>query len=204
MLSLRILWIRSWENDLQQPTRETEETAFDSWQPHKLKKFTFGKTVMKSSFCLAVALAAAGCASTSVTPMAANQVMITTSAAPACGASGAQKVAAQMAAVETLRRGFERFTIAGMSAQNNVRMVNRAPTAAYTSGTLNTFGNTTTGRATTTFSGGGPLIMGTNDANLIVVMYRKGDDGFNNAVDAKGTLGADWEKVVEKGVSTCS
>ena len=52
--------------------------------------------------------------------------------------------------------------------------------------------------------GGGPLITGTNDANLVVVMYRKGDAGFNNAVDAKSTLGADWAKMVEKGVSTCS
>lgn len=149
-------------------------------------------------------LALAGCASTSVTPMSANQVMITTSAAPACGVSGAQKVAAQMAAVETLRRGFERFTIAGMSAENNVRVVSMAPTAAYTTGTFNTFGNMTTGTARTTYSGGGPIFTGTNDANLVVVMYKKGDAGFNNAVDARGTLGEDWSNKVEKGISTCS
>lgn len=153
---------------------------------------------------IAAAFILAGCASTSVTPMSANQVMITTSAAPACGISGAQKVAAQMAAVETLRRDFERFTIAGMASQNNVRVTSMAPTSAYTTGNFNTFGNMTTGTARTTYMGGGPLITGTNDANLVVVMYRKGDAGFNNAVDAKSTLGADWAKMVEKGVSTCS
>lgn len=150
------------------------------------------------------AIILAGCATTSVTPMAANQVMITTSAAPSCGIAGAQKVATQMAAVETLRRGFERFTIAGMGAQNNVRVTSMAPTAAYTTGNFNTFGNMTTGTATTMYTGGGPLITGTNDANLAVIMYRKGDAGFNNAVDAKSTLGADWSNLVEKGVNTCS
>ncbi|WP_319825925.1 hypothetical protein [Thalassovita sp.] len=150
------------------------------------------------------AFALAGCASTAVTPMAANQVMISTSAAPACGMSGAQRVAAQMAAVETLRRGFERFTIVGMGAQNNVRMATLPPTMATTTGTLNTYGNTTYGNATTTFSGGGPIVFGSNDANLVVVMYRKGESGYRNAVDARSTLGEDWHEKVEKGINTCS
>lgn len=159
--------------------------------------------MLKRYVYLGLTAIVASCASTSVTPIAANQVMITTSAAPACGASGAQKVAARMAAVETVRRGFDRFSIVGMSAQNNVRVINRSPTSANTTSTFNTFGNTTTGRSTTVMSGGGPLIMGTNDANLVVVMYRQGDAGFNEAVDARGTLGADWRELVEKGIRTC-
>ncbi|MBU9697816.1 hypothetical protein GU927_008135 [Rhodobacteraceae bacterium HSP-20] len=130
-------------------------------------------------------------------------MMISTSAAPACGMSGAQKVAAQMAAVETLRRGFDRFTISGMGGQSNVQVINRAPTYAYTSGSATGFGNSVYGSATTTYGGGGPIVFGSNDANLLVVMYRKGDAGFSAAVDARSTLGADWEKKVKEGVNTC-
>lgn len=144
------------------------------------------------------------CAETTVTPVSANQVMITTSAAPACGISGAQQVAAKMAAVETLRRGFERFTVAGASAQNNVRVTQTSPTGSYTSGSFNSYGNTVYGSANTTYYGGGPVYSGSNDASLLVVMYRKGDRGFTRAVDAKATLGEEWETLVEKGVPTCS
>jgi hypothetical protein len=145
----------------------------------------------------------ASCAATSVTPISANQVVISTSAAPACGMAGAQKVAAQMAAVETLRRGFERFAIAGMGGENNVRVIQRAPTYAYTTGSIAGFGNTAYGSATTTYGGGGPMVLGSNDASLLVVMYRKGDQGYRSAVDARATLGDDWEQKVKQGINTC-
>ncbi len=48
------------------------------------------------------------------------------------------------------------------------------------------------------------MVMGSNDASLLVVMYRKGDTGFSNAVDAKVTLGADWEEKVKDGIRTCN
>lgn len=162
------------------------------------------KYMKQLSLILGLAMSISGCASTSVTPVAANQVMISTSAAPACGVAGAQRVAAQMAAVETIRRGFERFTIAGASAQNNVRVSQAAPTGAYTTGTFNTFGGTSYGSATTMYTGGGTRISGSNDASLLVLMYQKNDPGFGNAVDARATLGPDWQKKVNDGIKTCS
>lgn len=146
----------------------------------------------------------AGCAATAVTPVSRNQVIISTSAAPACGVAGAQKVAAKMAAVETLRRGFERFIVGGAQSQNNVRVVNTAPTGAFTTGSVNTFGNTSTGAFNTTFTGGGPVFYGSNDASLLITMFNRGERGFNDAVDARSTLGPDWEEIVQKGVTTCS
>jgi hypothetical protein len=61
-----------------------------------------------------------------------NEVMLTTSAAPICGATGSEEVAQQMAAVETLRRGYERCLIGGVGSQNNVRVVQTGPTYANT------------------------------------------------------------------------
>ncbi|QYK43168.1 MAG: hypothetical protein KF887_08750 [Paracoccaceae bacterium] len=143
------------------------------------------------------------CASTSVTPVARNQIIINTSAAPVCGSSGAQGVAARMAAVETIRRGFERFVIVGAQSANNVGVIQRSPTYATTTGTLQNYGNTTYGNATTTFGGGGPMIYGSHDAALGVVMLNRADPGYSNGVDAKGVLGPKWQEMVEKGITTC-
>ena len=109
-----------------------------------------------------------------------------------------------MAAVETLRRGYGHFIITGAQSENNVRVIQTAPTGAYTSGTFNTYGNTTYGNAQTTFTGGGPIIMGSRDANLMVLMLRAGDAGYENSLDAKIVLGTDWEKIAQKGINTCS
>lgn len=152
---------------------------------------------------LPIFLALAACVETSVTPVARNQFLLSTSAAPVCGASGAQGVAARMAAVETLRRGFERFIIVGAGSQNNVGVMQTRPTSAYTTGSFNTYGNTTYGNQTTTFYGGGPVVYGTHDASLAVVMLNKGDRDYQNGVDAKQTLGPKWSELVEKGIKTC-
>ena len=115
-------------------------------------------------------LALSGCATTSVTPIAKNQFLLSTSAAPACGVSGAQKVASKMAAVETLRRGYSAFIVGGASAQNNVTTYTTPVTGAYTTGTFNSYGNTTYGYMNTTFNGGQTIFAGTNDAQLSVMM----------------------------------
>jgi hypothetical protein len=160
--------------------------------------------MMKTTYALALAtLAVTACASTSTTHVSRNQIIINTSAAPACGSAGATRVASRMAAVETLRNGFERFIIQGAGQANNVSVINRPPTGAYTTGTFNTFGNTTYGNATTTYTGGGPMLVGQHDANLLVLMLNPGDAGFSNGVDAKRVLGDDWEKLVERGIRTC-
>lgn len=108
-----------------------------------------------------------------------------------------------MAAVETLRNGFERFMVQGAGQSSDVSVINRPPTGAVTTGTFNTFGNTTTGTANTRFTGGGPMVIGQHGANLLVLMLNPGDPGFPDGVDAKQVLGADWEKLVEQGIRTC-
>ncbi len=81
---------------------------------------------------LVISPVAAGCAKTSVLDVDSNTVMISTSAAPACGQQGAQDVAAQRAAVETLKRGYDRYVILGAHADSNVGVVGYTPQVANT------------------------------------------------------------------------
>ena len=161
---------------------------------------------MKTYFLGAVisAISLVGCAKTAITPISQNQFLLSTSAAPACGASGAAKVVSQMAAVETLRRGYDRFVILGAGSQNNVSVVNNGPTYASTSSRYSAYGNQVYGNSTTTFGGGGPNIVGTRDASLMVLTLKKGDKDYGQGIDAKQALGPEWEEKVSKGISTCA
>jgi hypothetical protein len=160
---------------------------------------------MKFSFALtALSFVLFGCAETSVTPVSRNQIIISTSAAPYCGRSGANKVAAQMAAIETIRRGFERFIIVGSNSESNVNTLTTGPTYAYTSATANTYGNTTYGNATTTFGGPQTIFVGSNDTDLGVLLLNRGEQGYDQGIDAKAELGANWPELVANGVMTCT
>lgn len=152
----------------------------------------------------AVVLTLTACASTSVTPVAKNQIIISTSAAPACGRSGAAKVASKMAAVETIRRGYQRYVIAGANAENNVQVIRTGPTYANTYANASVYGNSAYGNSTTYFGGQQTIFAGSNDADLAVVMFNPGEPGFSNAIDAKTELGGEWEKLVKDGIKTCS
>jgi len=145
----------------------------------------------------------AGCASTTVTPISRNEIILTTSAAPVCGTSGAQQIVGKMAAVETLRRGFDRYLIGGIHSRNNSRATVMPPTGSYTTAQVSTYGSTAYGSATTTNYGGGVMYSGTHDASLQVLMLNSGDEGYENGVDARSVLGPDWEALVKDGIKSC-
>lgn len=159
---------------------------------------------MKSLKYLVVFALVAACASTSVTPLSKNRIMISTSAAPACGLSGAKEVAGKMAAVETIRRGYERYIILGADAESNVTSHQSGPTYAMTTGTYRGYGNTLYGNSTTQFGGSYTVYSGSNDAALEVLLLNKGEPNYGDGIDAKSTLGEKWQELVEKGVTTCS
>ena len=64
--------------------------------------------------CLA---ALSGCAQVNTMQLAKDRVQITASAAPICGIVGPQNLAAQQAAIETLRRGYDSYIIEGADHQ---------------------------------------------------------------------------------------
>ena len=129
-------------------------------------------------------------------------MIIDAGAAPACGSMGAAKVAQKSAAVETIRAGYDRYIITGGQAQNNVS-VSQMPGQFQTSGTATYGRGFGTNNATTTYVPGPTIVSGSHDRSLGVVMFRNGEPGAENALDARQALGAEWQEIVKLGVHTC-
>jgi hypothetical protein len=125
-------------------------------------------------------------------------MIIQTGAAPVCGGAGALRVAQQLAAIETVRAGYDRYIITGGQAQNNV-VVTEMPGSYNTRGTFNQ-GNY---QATTTYQPAPAIVSGSHDQGLTVVVFRDGEPGAERAVSARETLGTDWQEKVKNGVHTC-
>ncbi|HEY9012621.1 MAG TPA: hypothetical protein VIN06_16565 [Devosia sp.] len=160
---------------------------------------------MKASIVL-VAIAAtflASCASSSITRLSKNRAVVSTSAAPVCRTTGAATVANQMAAITTLKSGYERFIVLGIGTANNTRLVSTGPTYSNTTGSFNQMGNTVYGTAHTTYGGQMTYLAGSNNAEMELVMLNRGDPGFEEGLDARETLGPEWQKKLEKGINTC-
>ena len=163
---------------------------------------------MKMAFVLFLSLGLGGCASSSVLDVASDTIQVSTSAAPVCGQSGAQAVAAQRAAIETLKRGFDSYVITDGKAENNVRVVGHTPVSAntQTNGTINGYGNYATynGQSNTTFSGGMPIIGGHHEQALMIHMFHQGEVGSDRAIDARRVLGPNWQKLMKSSaMGTC-
>jgi hypothetical protein len=162
---------------------------------------------MKKVSACAVASLVAGCAQSATIPLQTDVIQITTSAAPVCGATGAQYIALRQAAVETIRRGFDKFIIVGGQYQNDVRVVGHTPVTAHTTGTATTsgFGNVavTQGQSTTTYSGGYPIIAGKHNQALIVRLYKADDPMGAKAISARQVLGPKWKEIVKSDPLTC-
>jgi hypothetical protein len=157
---------------------------------------------MKRLICLTVGILLTGCASTEVTRTSASTILVDVSAAPACGGTGASRVAQKTVAVETIRAGYDRFIIMGGAAANNVQ-VTQMPGQYNTTGTLNTYGNYGTYNSTTRYTPGPTVVSGSHDKSLSVKMFRDGERGAEEAVDARLLLGPEWHEIVTKGVKTC-
>jgi hypothetical protein len=137
-------------------------------------------SILSSVLCLLLV----GCAKSSVMDLDSNTIQITTEAAPVCGQGGAQQVAAKRAAYETLRRGYDKYVILGGNYQNNI----------------NKYGNTGSysGQSSTYVSGGQPIIGGTHNQGLAVRLFRTGEPGSENAIDARNILGPEWQEIMAK------
>ncbi|WP_240539870.1 hypothetical protein [Salinarimonas soli] len=129
-------------------------------------------------------------------------MLIDAGAAPACGSQGAARVAAKTAAIETIRAGYDRYIIAGGAAQNNVS-VSQMPGSYQTAGTMNYGRGYGSYNATTTYVPGPTIVAGSHDRQLSVVMFREGEPGAEQAIDAKSALGPEWQDLVKSGVRTC-
>lgn len=157
---------------------------------------------MRSLLMLVLVLPVAACARAEATRLSANTMLIDAGAAPACGRQGAARVAAKSAAIETIRAGYDRYIIAGAQSQNNVS-VTQMPGQARTSGTMTYGGGFGRMQATTTYVPGPTIVSGSHDRALTVVMFKNGEAGSENALDARQMLGPEWQELVKNGIRTC-
>lgn len=144
-----------------------------------------------------------GCAETQVVRTSNNTLLLQTSAAPACGVQGSMRVAQKMAAIETLRAGYDRYVITDGSVQNNVTS-ETLPGSYHSNGYVSGNANFASFSSNSYYQPGPTVFHGKNDTVFQIKMFKKGQKGYSNAISAKEILGADWEKLVETGVNTCS
>ena len=122
----------------------------------------------------------AGCAYTDVQSLTATSFRVSTVGAPVCGGSGTRKVAFQAGAIEVIKRGGDRFIVAGNQSRQSSAGVIYNPYA---------------GIAT-------PMSRANED--VIVQMLSPGDPGYDNGLSARQVLGADWATIVADGTpNTC-
>jgi hypothetical protein len=143
------------------------------------------------------------CASSDVTPIAQDSVLVSTNAAPACGRQGARKVAIAQASIETLKRGYDRFIVVGANASSDVRVVGTTPVYGSSTFTASSYGNSIYGSGSTTMYGGQPIIGGSHEQQFAIKMFRTGDPGFEQAIDARAELGPEWATRIKEKKVTC-
>lgn len=130
---------------------------------------------------LSVSLIVAACARTDVQPLSQNTFSVSTRAAPVCGASGARVVANQVAAIEVIKRGGDRFVFLSDQSGSSVTGVTYNP---Y----LGPYGGFGVNRS--------------NDQYLMVRMLKPGEAGFSEALSARQILGPEWQVIVAEGTPT--
>lgn len=121
-------------------------------------------------------LVVAGCVETSVQPLTQSSFKISTEAEDMCGAKGTREIAFREAAIEVIKRGFDRFIIVGDQSKSAI-----------------------TGAVFTTY--GGLQSYGTNTQDMVVQIIQKGDPRYNDALSARQSLGPDWQVIVAKGAT---
>lgn len=157
----------------------------------------------KSSLAIVSLLLLVNCASSSVIPLNQREFVIQANAAPICGSAGANRVAVSMAAVETIRRGYERFVILDAGSNSNVNVTMTGPTYSTTTGNYRVIGNQIYGSSNTQYGGQYPIITGGHQASVRVLTVQRGERFYSMALDAKSELGPNWEEISAQGISDC-
>lgn len=126
---------------------------------------------MKSFTLAAVTVALTACASVETIPLSKDTFALTSTGMGGCGARGAERVAFQQAAAETLRRGYDGFII--MSSQREARL-DSASSLLWTA------------------ASGGVSYNHTFSQDMKVQMFKDGEPGSEKAISARETLGPNW------------
>lgn len=143
-----------------------------------------GEAVMKIAVVIVAALTLAGCVSTGDMQLAKNVYQVNVEARGALFVGGAQNAALKRAAELTIKNGYTSFIIQNPSVQSGTAYIGTTP--GYANTTVSAFGNTA--YANTTYTPGVPMFAPEKNVSLVVVMFKPGDPGAANAIDAAATL----------------
>lgn len=125
-------------------------------------------------------LAVSACATTDIQPLTQTSFKVATTAAPACGRSGARELANKAAAIEVIRRGGDRFVFAGGQSGNRVTGMTYNPYAGFQT-------------------------QSSNEQYLVVQMTPQGHPMHNDSLSARQVLGPDWQALLDEGIpNTCA
>lgn len=141
-----------------------------------------------------------GCAGTSTIRTSQDTAIVKASAAPACGSTGAARVAQRQAAIETIKAGYDRYVIVDAASSSNVQ-VSQMP------GTYRTTGVVSGGfvSATTTYQPGATIVTGGHDSAFAIKMFKDDDPNAAIALSAREVLGPKWPELIKGGsVTTCT
>lgn len=128
---------------------------------------------MRKLATVAALVVLAGCVQTQEMQMSQNVYRLQLSS----GGIGAQdrvtREATKRAAALTLSKGYTHFVLADAGMSSNSQVIGSTPVTASTYGRY------------TTFSGGVPIRRNMAEAGITVVMFREGEPGAVNAIDAR-------------------
>ena len=135
----------------------------------------------------------AACEASTTTRLSQNIVRIDVSKARACSPSEASELVNRLSAVETIRLGYDKYFISLKDAEDNIRIVDASYETRGTWGTGSGYTSTT------------PFFDGTQDVELAAIMYKNNEIESVNAIDARATLGSEWQNIATKGIpNNCS
>ncbi|MCF4098194.1 CC0125/CC1285 family lipoprotein [Maritalea mediterranea] len=137
---------------------------------------------MRLIFALISAAILFGCETTSsAIPLQKNVWQVSTSGIGAIAVSKVEDDLMRKVAHLTIEQGYDKFILTRPQSAQGSRYGGTTPVYANTN--VNVYGNT--GYATTTYSGGQPILIAEKTNSVIVVMYNKGEQGSQNALDAR-------------------
>lgn len=137
---------------------------------------------MRLLFALLCAAALFGCETTSsAIPLQKNVWQVSTSGSGTIAVAKVEDDLMRKVATLTIEQGYDKFILTRPQSAQGTRYGGSTPVYANTN--LNVYGNT--GYASTTYSGGDPILIAEKTNSVIVVMYKKGDKGSENALDAR-------------------
>ena len=148
------------------------------------------------------------CVSSSVIPLSADMIEISTTGDEVCGKNKTREAALKTAALETIQRGFDRFIVLRANARKDVEYAGTTPVTATTVETATAKGSDNKvnayGSSTTTVTGGDPMFDVNFEQNLTIKMFKSGDQNGANALDARTILGPKIDQILAEGsIVTC-